>query len=93
MDHELEAVADPEDRDAEGKDTRIHPGTGFFIDARRASGQDYPFGFQVSDGRQGYVRGFDLAIDMVLPDPPGDELVVLGTEINDKDQGDAPFKL
>jgi hypothetical protein len=27
----------------------------------------------------------------VFPDPPGDELVVLGTEIDDQDHGVIPF--
>jgi hypothetical protein len=46
----------------------------------------------IPDDGQGDVRRFDLAIDVVFPDPPGDELVVLGTEIDDEDQAETPFK-
>jgi hypothetical protein len=55
------------------------------IDAGRASGQYDPFRRQDLDLRGGNGRGLYLAVDMSFPHPPGDELIVLGTKINDHD--------
>ncbi len=93
VDHELEAVADPEDGDAQGEDAGVHPGAVLLVDARRPPGEDDPLGMHIPDDGQGDVRRFDLAIDVVFPDPPGDELVVLGTEVDDEDQAGTPLVL
>ena len=36
-------------------------------------------------------RRLDLAVDLMFPDPPGDELVVLRSEIDDQDHGFRSF--
>jgi hypothetical protein len=85
VDHVLHPVTDAENRNPEIKDTRVHTRTSFLIDAGRASGQYDPFRRQDLDLRGGNGRGLYLAVDMSFPHPPGDELIVLGTKINDHD--------
>ena len=46
-----------------------------------------PSGLRLPDLFEVDLRRFDLAVDVVLPDPPGDELVVLRSEIDDQDHG------
>ena len=70
---ELAAVADAQDRQA------------LQIDGLGAAGEDDADGFhrlQLSEGRG---VGLDLAVHIALPDPAGDELVVLSAEVDDKD--------
>ena len=84
--HGLEPVADAEHRDAGVEQRRIDRGRTVGVDARRSPGQH--------DGRRlprqqlvdrRLVR-HDLAVDPGLAHPPGDELRVLGAEVDDEDE-------
>ena len=87
VDHELQAVADPEDRDPELEDPLVHPRRSRLVDRGGAAGEDDPLGLEGADLFEADPRRFDLAVDLVFPDAPGDELVVLGSEIDDQDHG------
>jgi hypothetical protein len=91
INHELQAVADPEDRDPECEDPLIHPRRARLVDRGGAAGKDDPLGFKDTDLFEADLRRFDLTVDLVLPDTPGDELVILGTKIDDQDHGYRSF--
>ena len=83
--HELEAVADAKHWDAELEDLRIdHRRAGLF-DAVGAPGQDDALRPEGADLLERHGAGVDLAVDVQLPDPTGDELRVLRPEIEDQD--------
>ena len=84
--HELAAVADAQNGHAPGEDGRIHVGGVLFIDAVRAAGEDDADGIFPPELLQRGGVGVDLAVNAALPDPPGDELVVLAAEVQDDDQ-------
>ena len=78
---ELAAVADAEDRHAQLEDLR----GGGVVDAAVAPGEDDADGGQGLQVRDGGGVGLDLAVDPLLPDPAGDELVVLAAEVQNDD--------
>jgi len=81
--HELHAVTDPENRNLQRKDPAV--ATRPLIDhGRWASGQDNSHGVHGFDPFQGEIERMNLAIDMFFPDAPGDELGILGTEVQYK---------
>ena len=89
MGHELESVADAQDREAELEDPGRRQRGALLVDAPRAAGKDEGargFFFYSSDGD---IERHDLGIDPQLADLPGDELRVLRTEIEDEDLGHA----
>jgi hypothetical protein len=85
MGHELDAVANPQDGDSELKDCGRGLGRAFFIDAPRPAGEDDGLRAFFPDPREGGVKRKNLGIDAELADLTGDELGVLGPEIEDED--------
>ena len=83
--HELHAVADAEDRHAEFKELLGHRRSALFVDRLRPAGEDDPGRRKGANLRHRHIEGMKLAIDVGFTHPPGDELGVLGTEIEDKD--------
>ena len=84
--HELQAIADPQDGDVQIKDPLVHPRAALFINTRRTAGQDDPFRLERFDLGQFEIRRFNLTVNVVFTHPPGNQLIVLGTEVNDQDQ-------
>ena len=80
----LGAVADAENRDAQGENARVHIRRAAGIDAVRSSGEDDSDRVKVPNFRQGHRAGMHFAIDMVFTDTTGNELVILPAEIQDK---------
>ncbi|OPY12022.1 MAG: hypothetical protein A4E69_02474 [Syntrophus sp. PtaB.Bin138] len=82
--HVLQPVADAESGNAQLEDAFVHPWAVGFVNACRPSGENDPLRIERLDRLQGNVRGLDLAVHLQLPDPAGDQLVVLGSEIDNK---------
>ena len=85
MGHELEAVADPEDRQAEGEKLRGGRRRAFFIDALRAARKNDPLGAGGADLFDGGRGRPDFRINAQLADLAGDELGILRPEIDHQD--------
>ena len=83
--HELQAVADAEHRDAELEDPRVHHGRAGLLDARRPTGEHDALRREGADLGERHRAGVDLAVDVQLANPAGDELGVLGAEVQDED--------
>ena len=83
--HQLAAVADAENGDAQFKEGGVHVGGGVVIDAVGAAGEDEADGGQAADLLQGQGVGLDLAVHPALTDPAGDELVILAAEVQNDD--------
>ena len=59
------------------------------VDRRRAAAEDRrPAGLRGRDLGRGDRVGHDLAVDVRLAHPPGDQLGVLGAEVDDEDRVD-----
>ncbi len=82
---QLGAVADAEDRHAEVVDTGVDGGRPVDVDRGRPAGEDDPGGASLGELGGGDRVGHDLAVDVGLADPTGDELGVLGAEVDDED--------
>ncbi len=83
--HGLLAVADPEHGHSQLEQPVVDRGGPFGIHRRGPSGQDQagrPAGFELL---QRGVERDDLGVHVALPDPPRDELGVLGPEVDDED--------
>ena len=83
--HELAAIADAQDGHSPGEDLRVHVGGGIQIHTVGAAGEDDAdgvHGFQLGKGRG---AGHDLAVHIALPDPAGDQLIVLAAEVQNDD--------
>ena len=83
--HRLHAVADPEDGDTEFIDARVGSGGALIVDAGRAAGEHDPGWVELSNGVQRSIVGVDFAVDVQLADAAGDELRVLGAEVENQD--------
>ena len=82
---ELHAVADAEHGDAEIVDFAVHLRRLGRVNARWTAREDDSRGLQLGDGgRFGVVRN-DLRVDLTFPNAAGDDLCVLGTEIQNED--------
>ena len=81
---DLAAVADAQDRHPQGEHPRVRLGRIRQIDAVGPAGEDDADGIEAADLLQGHVVGVQLTIDLLLPDAPGDQLVILSTEIKDQ---------
>src|SRR6185437_9383875 len=81
---ELHAVADAKHRNALAKDFRIALGGARLINARRAARENQSFGRQFTDTFGRNIVPDDLAIDVLLAHPPGDQLRILGAEIENE---------
>ena len=87
MRHELHAIADPQHGHAEIENGSIRVGRGFRIHARGAAAEDDALRIERRDFLRRKIEADDLRIDLALADAPGDDLCVLGTEIEDDDSG------
>ena len=83
--HELAAVADPQHRHPQRKNRRVAQGRVRLVDAAGTSGENEPDGVHAFELLQRRGIGLDLAVHAALPDPPGDELVVLSAEVQHDD--------
>ena len=75
----------PKDGHAQVEDRFRSVGGALFIDTAGPAGQDERARPGGADRRDGRVEWDDLRIDTELADLPGDELGVLGPEIEDED--------
>ena len=82
---QLHPVADAENGDAESEQGGVAAGGPLLVDARRATGEDDPPGGDVAEAAGGDVVTDDLAEDILLPHPAGDQLGILRAEIEDDD--------
>ena len=82
---ELHAVADAEDRHAELEELLGNGRGARLVDRLGPAGEDDPLGREGLDRRQLHVEGMQLAVDVGLAHPPGDQLGVLGAEIENED--------
>ena len=82
---ELGAVADPEDRDAGAVDGLVDAGGALHVHRLGPAAEDDPLGLASQHLGDRHVAGHDLGVDVRLADPPGDELCVLGAEVDDED--------
>ena len=80
----LHSVADAEHRNAECEQTGITPGGIGLVDAGRPTGQNDAFGGNFSHPFRGNVVPDDLAVDMLFADAAGNQLGVLGAEVEHK---------
>ncbi len=83
--HGLHAVADAEHRHAQSEHRLRRPRRLLGGDRLRPAGEDHAPGSELADGRVVHVPGVDLAVDPRLAHPPGNQLGVLGTEVEDQD--------
>ena len=86
LDHELQPVADPENRDSKFKDGRVALRRIRGIDARGAAREDDSFRILRPDRRRRRMVRHDFAVDPAFADPAGDQLTVLRTEIENDDR-------
>ena len=82
---ELDAVADAQDRHPQFQDLRVEARGIGLVDAPRPPGEDDALGVKLADLLHGHEVGVNLAVDLEFPNPPGDQLGVLGAEIQDQD--------
>ena len=78
---QLHSVADAQHGQPEAEDFRIALRRARLVDAGRPAGEDDPLGGQLADPLGREVVADDLAIDVLLAHPPGDQLRVLRAEI------------
>ena len=83
--HRLEAVADAEGRDAGLEQRRVDLRGARRVDARRPAGQHDRRRLAGQHLLDRHVGRDDLGVDAGLADPPGDQLRVLGAEVDDED--------
>lgn len=83
--HQLEAVAHAEDRHAGLEDRAVELRRALFVDRRGAAGEDDRLGVLGEHLGDRHAARHDLAVDPGLTHPTGDELGVLGTEVDDQD--------
>ncbi len=81
---ELLAVADPQHRDAELEDVRVEAGGALGVHALGSAREDDRAGRAVADLAGGDRVGHDLGVDVGLAHATGDELRVLGAEVDDE---------
>jgi len=81
----LHPVTDAEDGNAKMEDAPVHFGRLRGVHAGRAAAENDSLGPEGEDFPHGDGVGNDLGIDVGFADPPGDDLGVLGAEIEDQD--------
>ena len=84
--HQLRAVADAEDRQAQLENSRVAARRGGSEDAVRAAGKDDAPVLAGNDPFHGRGIGQDFAVDMVVADPAGDQLVILAAKIKNQNR-------
>src|SRR5262249_36631781 len=85
MAHQLDAVADAEDRHPEFKDRGIGMRGGLGVDALRPAGEDDPDDALLPQLGRGGGIVIDLGVNLTLADAARDDLGELGTEVEDGD--------
>src|SRR5690606_884268 len=95
MRDELHAVADAEDRHPEAHQLGVRGRNFGAVDGRRPTREDDPLRVPRADPVQRPGRRMYLAVDTLLPNPPGDELRELRAVIDDEDavQGRYPLSI
>jgi len=81
---QLHAVADAEHRHPEVEQGLGHRGSALVIDRLGPAGKDDAARCEGPDRLQLHIEGMQFAIDMGFAHPPGNELGILGTEIEDQ---------
>ena len=81
----LHAVADAQDGDAKIKESGVAMRGARRVNAGGSAGEDQALGMQFSDAGRRQVVAHDLAEDVLLAHPPGDQLGVLRAEVEDED--------
>ncbi len=84
--HQMQPVADAQDRHTAGPERRIGMGRARFVDAGRSAGEDHRRRFAGGDLMPWRVEGQQFRVDAQLTDATGDELAVLAAEVEDDDQ-------
>jgi hypothetical protein len=84
MRQELHSVAEAQHRSSDVQQFRIRRGDTLAIDGVGAARQDYPLGFPLLDPLDTARRRMDLAVHVGFAHSSGDELGVLGPEIDDQ---------
>ena len=82
--HELMAIANPEHGYPEAENRRIDAIGVFGIDRSRSARENDSGRFQRRDRVCAHVARDDRRVDVRLPDPAGDQLGVLGAEVDDE---------
>ena len=85
MRHQLAAVANTEDGNPQPEHFRVNVGRFLQIHAVGAAGENDAHGRKGADLVQGCGVGLDLAVDVLLPHPPGDQLIVLSAKVQNQD--------
>ena len=83
--HQLGTIADPQDRDPHGEDLCRDVGRTFVINTVGTAGEDDPLGSHLPDLLQSHSIRMYLTVNITLPDPAGDQLVILPAKIQDDD--------
>ena len=84
--HRLEAVADAEHRDAGVEQRGVDRRRAVGVDAGRAAREDHRRGSPGQHLGHGHLVRDDLAVDLRLAHAAGDQLRVLGAEVDDEDE-------
>ena len=84
INHVLQAVADAQYRNAEPKNAFVHTRGTFGINTCRTARQDDTLRCELPDRFNADVWRLNLTVNMVLPYPAGNQLIVLRTKINDQ---------
>ncbi len=82
--HELHAVADAENRDAQFKKGLVARRRAGCKNARGPAGKNNALGVARGEVRRLGVEAEDFAIDLLFPHTPRDELSVLRAEVQDR---------
>src|SRR5205823_778727 len=83
--HELQPVADAEDRQVQLEDLRVDYRGAGLLDAVGAAGENDALRSEGADLLERHRAGMELAIDVQLADPSRDQLRVLRPEVEDQD--------
>ena len=83
--HQVQAIADAQDRHAAGPERRVGMGRARFVDAGRSAGENDRRRLAGGDLTPRGVEGQQLRVDVQLADAAGDELAVLAAEVEDDD--------
>jgi len=82
---ELHPVAQAKHGRVQLQELWIGGGDAFTVDGVGTAREDDPLRLPLPDPVHGASRWMDLAVDVGLPHPPGDQLGVLGSEVDDQD--------
>ena len=82
---QLHPVADAQHGQAEAEDFRVALRRARLVHAGRPAGKDHSLRGQFANPLGGDVVPNDLAVDVLLPHPPGDQLGILRAEIQHQD--------